>query len=334
MSNENHISIFNSDAGDIEVNIDAHNETVWLSLQDISALFERDKSVISRHLKNIYDSHELDRISTVAKNATVQIEGSRKIQREIDYYNLDAIISVGYRVNSKKGVQFRQWANKILKDYLVQGYALNEKKLKEQSYQIKQLEKTLALIQSVEYDQLSQSESSGLLTVLSEYTHSFILLNQYDSDSLNLDHLNDKVTYSIDYLEALGVIKQLKQKLMAKNEATELFGNQKDNSFEGLIGNVMQSFAGEYLYPSVEEQAAHLLYFIIKNHPFSDGNKRIGAFMFVWFLEKNKHQLKANGEYKISDNALVAIALLVAQSDPSQKEVIIKLVINLIKNER
>ncbi|WP_440994760.1 RhuM family protein [Cysteiniphilum litorale] len=320
------IIAFNTGTGDIEVNFDVDNETVWLSQSQMVQLFDRDQSVISRHIRNIFKDGEIDEKSNMQK---MHISGSDK---PVNFFSLDIILSVGYRVNSKKGVQFRQWATKILKDHLIKGYTLDKKRLQEQSHQIQQLEKTLSLIQSVEYDKLSQNESSGLLTVLTEYTHSFILLNQYDSDRLKIDNLNDNIINEIDYVAATKAIERLKQRLIGKKEATELFGNQKDNSFEGLLGNVMQSFGGEYLYPSIEEQAAHLLYFIIKNHPFTDGNKRIGAFMFVWFLERNKHHLKHNGDQKISDNALVAIALLVAQSDPLQKEVIIKLVINLIKN--
>ncbi|GGG06327.1 MULTISPECIES: virulence protein RhuM/Fic/DOC family protein [Cysteiniphilum] len=320
------IIAFNTGTGDIEVNFDVDNETVWLSQGQMVQLFDRDQSVISRHIRNIFKDGEIDEKSNMQK---MHISGSDK---PVTFFSLDIILSVGYRVNSKKGVQFRQWANKILKDHLIKGYTLNEKRLQEQSHQIQQLEKTLSLIQSVEYDKLSQNESSGLLTVLTEYTHSFILLNQYDSDRLKIDNLSDNIIDEIDYVAATKAIERLKKRLIDKKEATELFGNQKDNSFEGLLGNVMQSFGSEYLYPSIEEQAAHLLYFIIKNHPFTDGNKRIGAFMFIWFLERNKHHLKHNGDQKISDNALVAIALLVAQSDPSQKEVIIKLVINLIKN--
>ena len=323
--------VFNAESGDVQVNVDANNETVWLSLQQIALLFDRDKSVISRHINNIFNSAELDRKPTVAKNATVQVEGDREIKRETYYFNLDVIISVGYRVNSKKGIQFRQWANRVLKDHLIEGYSLNEEKLKNKNEQIKQLEKTLSLIQSVEYDQLSSSEAKGLLSVLSDYTNSFVLLNKYDSDSLSVDNLNLNIVYSIKYKEALSAIAKLKQTLLYQKEATELFGHQKDNSFEALLGNVVQSFGGKSLYPSIEEQAAHLLYFIIKNHPFTDGNKRIGAFIFVWFLARNKHHLKNHSEYKISDNTLVAIALLVAQSDPSQKDIMIKLVINLIK---
>ena len=317
--------VFNAESGDVQVNVDAHNETVWLSQAQMVQLFDRNQSVISRHVRNIFKDAELSKKSNMQK---MHISGSDK---PVIFFNLDVILSVGYRVNSKKGIQFRQWANRVLKNHLIQGYSLNEEKLKNKNEQIKQLEKTLSLIQSVGYDQLSSSEAKGLLGVLSDYTNSFVLLNKYDSDSLSVDNLNQNIIYRIEYKEALSAISGLKQILLHQQEATELFGQQKDNSFEALLGNVAQSFDGKYLYPSVEEQAAYLLYFIIKNHPFTDGNKRIGAFMFVWFLARNKYHLKRNSEYKISNNTLVAIALLVAQSDPSQKDIMIKLVINLIK---
>jgi prophage maintenance system killer protein len=244
---------------------------------------------------------------------------------------LDAIISVGYRVNSKQGTQFRIWANSVLKDYMMQGYALNESRLKQQTEQINKLKKTLVLFQELQEDFLSHSEASGLLSVLTEYTHSFVLLNQYDTGNFPENGLNYNVTHEIDIAEARDAIHRIKINLMEKNEATPLFGNPKDESFIGILSGITQSFDGKYLYPSIEEQAAHLLYFIVKSHLFSDGNKRIGAFLFVWFLRRNRHHLKNNGDAKINDNALVAITLLVAQSPPNQKDIMIHLIVNLIK---
>jgi death-on-curing family protein len=238
------------------------------------------------------------------------------------------VISVGYRVNSKRGTQFRQWATQRLKDYLVKGYAINQKYLSENLHH---LEQAVKLIQSSGNDDtLKLNEAKGLLEILSQYTQSFILLNQYDSHSLQTQHLNENITYEIEHEAAFAAITELKKQLMDVKEATELFGNPKDDSFKGILGTIVQTFGGQYLYPTIEEQAANLLYFIIKNHPFSDGNKRIGAFIFVWFLEKNKHRFKKNGELKINDNALVALALLVAQSDPSEKDLMVQLIVNLI----
>lgn len=319
------IQIYKTEKG-TEIKVQFDNDSFWLSLNEIALLFERDKSVISRHLKNIYQEGELDSLSTVAKNATVQYEGERKVNRIIEYYNLDAILSVGYRVNSKQGTQFRQWATQRLKDYLVQGYAINQKRLDE-------LQQTVQLIQKSISEDTNLTETKGLLEIITQYTQSFVLLNQFDSDSIQSGNLNEEITYEIDYSEAKNAISELKKQLIDKKEATELFGNEKDQSFEGTLKSIVQTFDGIYLYPSIEEQAAHLLYFIIKNHSFSDGNKRIGAFLFVWFLEKNKHRFKESGELKINDNALVALALLVAQSNPSDKELMVRLIIQLIKNQ-
>ena len=324
----NKIEIYKTKDGQPAIEVQFNNDTVWLSLNQISDLFFRDKSVISRHIKNIFKSGELDKHSVVAKNATTAIDGKIYV---VEFFNLDAIISIGYRVNSKQGTQFRIWATQRLKEYLVSGYTLNEKRLIEYAQNLNELEKTVKLIQqSGKIGELNVAEAKGLLDIITNYTQSFILLNQYDSNNLQSKYLNENITYEIKYAEAAAAIKELKAQLITKKEATELFGNSKDESFKGILGNIVQTFDGHYLYASIEEQAAHLLYFVIKNHPFSDGNKRIGAFLFVWFLEKNKHRFKKSGELKINDNALVALALLVAQSNPTEKELMIKLIVNLI----
>lgn len=310
-----------------QVEITYEGDTFWLSLNQIAQLFERDKSVISRHIKHILEEGQLTEneiFRTVAKNATVQMEGKRTINREIVYYSLDIILSVGYRVSSVKGTQFRIWATKRLNDYLIKGYAINQKRLDELGKVVQFIE------QSGKTETLQFQETKGLLDILSHYTKSFLLLNQYDSNSIAPNTLNENVTYEIKYTEAKEAIAELKSQLIAKNEATELFGNEKDNSFNSSLQSIVQTFGGQYLYPSIEEQAANLLYFVIKNHSFSDGNKRIGAFLFVWFLEQNKHRFKKSGEVKINDNALVAIALLVAQSDSGEKALMVKLITNLI----
>jgi len=317
------IEIYQSENNQIEIRVEFEKETVWLSQKQMADLYGRDSDTIGLHLKNIFLEEELDEKSTTEKLSVVQLEGKRNVKRQIKFYNLDAILSVGYRVNSKQGTKFRQWATQRLKEYLVKGLSINQKRLE-------QLQQTVELIsKNINVEEIE--EAKGLLDIIKNYTQSFHLLNQYDSNSLQTNNLNEQITYEIKYTEAVGAISELKKQLISSNEATELFGNQKDKSFQGILGNVIQSFANQYLYPSIEEQAAHLLYFIIKNHPFSDGNKRIGAFMFIWFLDKNKHQFKKSGELKINDNALVTLALLVAQSDPSDKELMIQLIVNLIK---
>ena len=319
------IIIYQTADGQTKIETRFENETVWLTQEQIVVLFQRDQSVISRHIKNVFDDGELDKESNMQK---MHIANSDK---PATFYNLDVIISVGYRVKSKQGTQFRIWANRVLKDYLVQGYALNTKRLQAQQEHIKQLERTLTLFQQNLIEQASLPEARGLVSVIAGYARTFVLLNQFDSERLPLGDFATEIRYEIQPAEALAGISTLKADLMARGEASELFGNQKDDSFSGILGNILQSFAGEFLYPSIEEQAAHLLYFVIKNHPFSDGNKRIGAFLFIWFLQRNQHHLKTNGELKINDNALAAIALLVAQSDPAHKQLMIHLIMNLIR---
>ncbi len=321
----NKIEIYTNKNNQASIEVQFNNNTLWLSQKQIAEVFGTKIPAINKHIKNIIKERELEAKTTISILETVQIEGKREVARKVEFYNLDMIISVGYRVNSAKATQFRIWATERLKEHLTQGYTINQKRLD-------QLQQTIKLISQNNVDNLGLSETKGLLEIIKNYSHSFVLLNQFDSNSLKTDHLNQNITYEIQYDEAVEAIKELKKQLISKKEATELFGNQKDNSFAGLLGNIVQSFGGECLYKSIEEQAANLLYFVIKNHPFSDGNKRIGAFMFIWFLEKNKHRFKKNGEVKINDNALVAIALLVASSNPAEKELMVQLIINLIKN--
>lgn len=333
---ENQVEIYKSPDNKIELQVNLENETVWLSQKEMAILFDRNRVAITQHIGNIFKEGELDENLVCKDFLHTTKHGAIKgrIQEStVKHYNLDVIISVGYRVKSIRGTQFRQWATQRLKDYLIKGYSLNEKRLNQVLQNMQQLEKAVSLIQnSAQTENLQLQEAKGLLNILSNYAKSFVLLNQYDSHSLLSEKLNETITYEIKYEEAVAAVTELKKQLMAKKEATQLFGNQKDNSFEGLLGNIVQTFGGEYLYKSVEEQAAHLLYFVIKNHPFSDGNKRIGAFMFVWFLEKNKHRFKKDGEVKINDNGLVALALLVAQSNPDDKELMVQLIVNLINN--
>jgi prophage maintenance system killer protein len=322
------IVIYQSANGSIATEVRLEGESVWLKQEQISQLFGRERSVINKHLRNIFAEGELEANSVCAKFAHTAADGKTY---QVEHYNLDVIISVGYRVKSLEGTRFRIWASRILKDYLVQGYTLNTQRLQTQQEHIKQLERTLTLFQQNLIEQASLPEARGLVSVIAGYARTFVLLNQFDSERLPLGDFATAIRYEILPAEAVAGIAALKADLMAKNEASELFGNQKDDSFAGILGNIVQSFGGEFLYPSIEEQGAHLLYFVIKNHPFSDGNKRIGAFLFIWFLQRNQHHLKTDGELKINDNALAAIALLVAQSDPGQKQLMIHLIMNLIR---
>jgi death-on-curing family protein len=326
------VLLYQAEDGSLKTEVPIRDDTVWLTQKQMSELFNKNVRTINEHIQNVYTEKELLSNATIRKFRIVREEGKRKVGRDIEHYNLDVIISVGYRVKSKEGTQFRIWANKVLKEYLVQGYALDQERLNKQKHQLQELQQTITLFQQAQLKTLDHSEAAGLLGVLTDYTHSFVLLNQYDTGDFPEGGLNTNITIEIKQPDAMEAITELKQRLMKQNEATELFGRPKDESFSGILGNIIQSFGDEYLYPSIEEQAAHLLYFIIKNHPFTDGNKRIGAFMFIWFLQRNKHHLKSTGESKINDNALVAIALLVAQSDPMQKDTMIKLIVNLIKD--
>ena len=328
---DDQIIIYQNPDGNSSVEVVVQDESVWLTLNQIAELFERDKSVISRHIRNVYTDGELERGATVAKNATVQKEGNRAVIREIEYFNLDIIISVGYRVNSKRGTQFRIWANKILKEYLIQGYSINENRLREQAEQLSNLKRTVNLLSNVlESKELSSDEATGLLKVITDYTYALDILDKYDHQQLSLDNTTqDNLIFRASYEEAINAIKTLKDKF----GGSTLFGNEKDASFHSSIGTIYQSFGGVDLYPSIEEKAANLLYFVVKNHSFSDGNKRIAAYLFVWFLEKNGILYGLNGSKRIADNTLVALTLMIAESRPDEKEMMVKVVVNLINQK-
>jgi death-on-curing family protein len=331
MEGKGEIIIYQTNDKKNQFEVRLENETVWLSQKEMAALFVKGIPTINEHLKNIFKEKELEKKATIRKFRIVRIENKRKVTREIEFYNLDVIISMGYRVKSKRGTQFRIWATQMLKDHLVKGYTINEKRLQEQQEKFKELNKTVEFLKTtIGQKQLSPNETQGLLEIISSYTRSFILLNQFDNNTLQVKSSDKQLTHEINYNEAYNAIEELKRQLIEKKEASDLFGRQRDESFKGILQSIVQTFGGEYVYPGIEEQAAHLLYFVIKNHSFADGNKRIGAFLFVWFLHLNKHLLRKENELKINDNALVALALLVAQSDPSDKELMIKLVINLI----
>jgi death-on-curing family protein len=324
------IEIYKTKDNQIKVEVRLEKDTLWLNQKQIAEVFGTQRPAITKHLSNIFKSGELNE-----KSVSSILEHTAKDGKiyKTQFYNLDAIISVGYRVNSKSATRFRIWATQTLKDHLVEGYTINEKRLHQVVQNMHNLEQAVKLIQqSGNSGLLSNTEAKGLLEIITNYTQSFILLNRFDSNKLTEEQLNENISYEIEYRDAVKAIEELKKQLIKQKEASPLFGNQKDQSFAGILNSIIQQFDGKYLYPSIEEQAAHLLYFVIKNHPFTDGNKRIGAFLFVWFLEKNRHRFKNSGELKINDNALVALALLVAQSNPADKELMIKLVINLINN--
>lgn len=318
------VIIYKSSEGETAIDVKFENETLWLTHQQIADLFDRDRTVITRHITNILRTKELDEKSNVQK---LHIPTS---DRPVKFYNLDVILSVGYRVNSKRGTQFRIWANKILKEYLIKGYALNEKRLKEQTGKIKELEKSIEIIKRVADNyQLAKDEFTGILNVISDYTYALDILDRYDHQKLKTPKSRRKEEYRITYEDAKLLIKDLKIKFGSSN----LFGKEKDESFKSTVATIYQTFNKKELYSGIEEKAAMLLYLTIKNHSFIDGNKRIAAAIFLTYLNKNNYLYTNQGEKRITDNALVAICLMIAVSDPKEKNIIIKVVINLINKK-
>ena len=318
------VVVFNPKGTKISFEVKLTEETVWLSLNEMVQVFERDKSVISRHLHNIFEDKELQKNSVVAKFATTAADGK---SYNVEYYNLDAILSVGYRVNSKRGTQFRIWATNVVKQHLIQGYTINEKRLKEQTKNIKKLQQTVEMLADFSQRKaLSSDEAAGLFEVIKSYSYALDVLDDYDHGRVEIKSSTAKESYQLTYEQGIVLIAKMKQKFGAGG----LFGHEKDNSFKSALGAIYQTFGGKDLYPSIEEKAAQLLYLVVKNHAFSDGNKRIAAALFVLFLDRNKILYRADGGKRIADNALVAITLMIAESQPKEKNIITALVVNLI----
>lgn len=318
------IRIYQLEDGRTEINVQLDNETVWLNMNQMVELFERDKTVVSRHISNIFKEKELERKSVVAKNATTASDGKTY---QVDYYNLDVIISVGYRIKSQRGTQFRIWANQIIREYLIKGYSINEKRLSQQNEQLKELQESVKILGDVlNYKVLTNDESIGLLKIISDYAYALEILDQYDYQRLEIKDITEKELFQLTYEEA---IKQIAEVKMTHGNSG-LFGREKDDSFKSSISTIYQTFNGIDLYPSIEEKAANLLYFITKNHSFSDGNKRIAAFLFIYFLEKNGILYDSIGNKRIADNTLVALTLMIAVSKPDEKDTMVKVIVNLI----
>ncbi len=322
---EKQIVIYKAEDGQAMLEVRLQDETVWLSNQQMADLFGRERSVITKHINNVFSDKELD------NKSNVQILHIAGADRPTKFYNLDVIISVGYRVKSKRGTQFRIWASKVLKDYLVKGFAVNEKRLQEKTQQLEELKKVIHLQEKVfSANALQQGEAEGLLHVISEYMQALDILDDYDHQRLQLPKKQSKELHRISYTEAKRAI----QKLGEQTGVSGLFGKEKDDSFKGSLENIYQTFDGKDLYPSIEEKAAHLLYFVIKNHSFTDGNKRIAAFLFVWFLDLNKLLYDGHGQKQLADNALVALTLMIAESDPNDRDMMVKVVVNLIQRKQ
>jgi prophage maintenance system killer protein len=318
---DRHIAIYQTENGHIHIEVRLQQDTVWLRQEQMAELFGRERSVITKHIRNVFDEGELDEKSNVQN---LHIAGSAK---PVKFYNLDVIISVGYRVKSQQGTQFRIWANNILKQYLLQGYALNEQKLRANQEKLADLRQAIALSSRLSRNKdLSLGESQGILAILEKYSYALTVLDNYDHQRLTIEGTQKATQAPITYDEAIAQIHQWRK----QERLTELFGNEKDDSFKGSLATIYQTFGGAELYPSIEEKAANLLYFIVKNHSFSDGNKRIAAAIFAWFLQRHDYLYNDQGEKRIADNALVAFTLLIAESKPEEKEMIAKVIINLI----
>lgn len=321
---QNQIIIYQTPDGETTIDVKIENETIWLTQGQMQMLFEQTKQNISLHINNIFKEGELETDSVVKESLTTAKDGKRY---NVKYYSLDVIISIGYRVKSKKGTQFRIWANNVLKEYLIKGYAINEERLKDQAEQLASLKNTVNLLSNVlESKELSTDEATGLLKVVTDYAYALDILDKYDHQQLTIEGTTSKSLFIIDYQDAIAAIVDLKDKF----GGSWLFGNEKDQSFRSSISTIYQTFEGVDLYPSIEEKAANLLYFVVKNHSFSDGNKRIAAYLFVWFLDKNKILYRKDGSKRIADNALVALTLMIAESKSDEKEMMVKVIVNLI----
>jgi len=325
MHSNNQIVIYQSEDGQTQVDVRLENETVWLTQAQMVELFQTTKQNVSLHVGNVFKEGELEEKSTVKEYLTVQKEGERKVSRKVKYYNLDVIISVGYRVKSKRGTAFRIWANNVLKQYLIKGYAINERMRKEQIGELRQLVGMLGrTIQNQPL--LPNDETDALFKVVTDYTYALDTLDNYDYGRLTINKTTKEEPFHATYDNAMEAIKGLREKF----GGSVLFGHEKDNSFKSSIGQIYQTFDGEELYPSVEEKAAMLLYLVTKNHSFSDGNKRIAATLFLWFLNGNHILYHPDGSKRIADSTLVALTLMIAESRTEEKDVMVKVVVNLI----
>ena len=322
------IVIYTTEDNQVSLDVKMDGDTVWLSQSQMALLFGRDRTVISRHINNIFREGELEESLVCANFAHAEKHGRREGFMQVvstEYYNLDVIISVGYRVKSINGTRFRQWANKILKDYIVKGYAINEKLKLERYDELKNVVRLLSTTVKA-HERLSSEESDGLFSVISDYVYALDTLDRYDFQQLIVDNTVKEERFHATYENAMDAINRLKPKF----GGSALFANEKDDSFRSSIGQIYQTWDGEELYPSIEEKAAMLLYLVVKNHSFSDGNKRIAAMLFLWFMERNGILYREDGEKRIADNTLVALTLMIAESRTEEKDIMVKVVVNLI----
>lgn len=322
------IEIYQSQDGQLELKVSLEKDTIWLSQAQMAELFDTSTDNISLHLKNIYADQELTEMATTEDYSVVRQEGLRQVKRRIKHYNLDAIISVGYRVNSSRATQFRIWATSVLKEHLIQGYTLNQRRLQERGIEFEQAVSLLS--RTLANQNLITEEGAAVATVISEYARSWSLLQGYDEQNLAELSVRQADMQPLALNDVLVAISQLKANLIAKGEATELFGQLRGDGLESAIATIEQGFGDELFYPNIASRAAHLLYFVIKNHPLADGNKRSGSFLFLWYLQLNQRFLAKPVAELVNDNTLVALALLIAESQPEQKNLMIRLIEHFI----
>ena len=327
---ENKIVIYQTDDGRTQIDVRLENDTVWLTQAQMAELFQKTPQNITMHIRNAYKEGELDENATCKEYLQVRMEGNRRVQRMQKFYDLDVIISVGYRVKSKRGTAFRIWARNVLKDYLVKGYAINDQIRREQISELRQLVQMVG--RTIQTQQLvNNDENQALFDIVVDYTYALDTLDDYDYQRLSVGETTQEDKFHATYESAMEAIRALREKF----GGSTLFGNEKDDSFKSSIGQIYQTFGGKELYPSVEEKAAMLLYLVTKNHSFSDGNKRIAATLFLWFLNNNGILYREDGSKRLADNTLVALTLMIAESRTEEKDVMVKVVVNLInqKNE-
>ena len=318
----NSIEIYRSQDGSVQLNVKLENETVWLSANQMAMLFDRDAKTIRKHINNMFADGEL------TKESNTHFLRVANSDKPVPFYNLDVIISVGYRVKSQQGVQFRRWATSVLKQYLIKGYAINQQIKLDRYNELKDVVRLMSRAVGLQ-DKVTTDEYSGLFNVISDYVYALDTLDQYDYQSLSISKTTKDESFRATYDNAMEAINALKEKF----GGSKWFANEKDDSFKSSIGQIYQTFGGEELYPSVEEKAAMLLYLVVKNHSFSDGNKRIAAMLFLWFLNNNRVLYAEDGHKRIADNTLVALTLMIAESRTEEKDVMVKVVVNLINRE-
>ncbi len=325
---DNAVVLYQSPDGSNALAVRLDHETVWLTQRQMAELFGKNSDTIGLHIRNVYKEGELSEEGTAEESSVVQHEGLRQIRRTIRFYNLDVIISVGYRVKSRQGTRFRQWATGVLRDHIVKGYTINEQRFREQAEKLTDMRRTVELLaRTLANQELVNDTGKDVLRVITDYAYALNLLDRYDHGTLTIEETTRLALHVIDYDEAIGIVASM------KGEFDGLFGIEKDQGFKSALGVIYQTFGGEELYPSVEEKAANLLYLVVKNHAFSDGNKRIAAALFIHFLGMNGILYRPDGSKRLADNALVALTLLIAESRPEEKETIVKVIVNLINRK-